>query len=221
MIQLPLFPLFIDLKDRKCVCIGGGRVAERKLEMLLEFGAQLKVISPEVTNRIRELSCLKKLAVIKKEYSEEDLEDAFLVIAATSDRTINERIHSDAVKRNIYVNVVDSPEECTFVFPAVVKRDDIIVGITTSGSYPALSGKIREKIQQLIPETFGKMLSILKEYRQKAVIEIHDTVRRKEFLNSTVDLIFDKDIGVEKLKGKIEGMLEVYSNEKIDQGRKP
>jgi siroheme synthase-like protein len=215
---MPLFPLFIDLTDKKCVFIGGGNVATRKIHTLLGFNAEITVVSPKSTAGIKRLSAEKRLVWHRREYSAGDLEQAFMVCAATSDRRLNEKIHDEAVRRNIFVNVADCPEKCTFVFPSTVRRDELVVGISTSGNCPALAKKIREKVAKMLPDACGDGVKIVREYRKKAVQEIRDTEKRKEFLKTIVDELFYfcENDRVENLSNRIDELFEVYKNEKKD-----
>jgi len=228
---MALFPLFIDLSGRKCVCVGGGNVAARKVKVLLEFGADITVISPETCKQLVELSSSDSIRIVEREYRTEDLEGAYLVIAATQDRQKNKQVHDDAIKRNILVNVADSPEECTFTFPSIVRREDLVIGITTSGSYPAFTKMIREKMESLFPDYYGDILRVLKEFRKKALHEISEPHRRKKIKekmlnevlrwggNLTEELLLEKFNDIyKKFKYTYE---EVYENEQSDKSRKP
>jgi precorrin-2 dehydrogenase/sirohydrochlorin ferrochelatase len=209
------FPLFIDLSDKKCIIAGGGKVAERKVEILLHFQTQLTVISPEISERLRKLEQEGQITVMRKEFSVDDLDGAFLAIAATSERKVNDSIYEYAVSNGIWVNVVDSPEQCTFIFPSIVKRGGLVVGICTSGAYPALSKAIRQKIENLLPESYGDALQVLKEVRQKASREIPETGKRSEILTQISAMIdsltaFSTD---ESLKTDIANRYEDLKNE--------
>lgn len=212
------FPLFIDLSDKKCVIVGGGKVAERKTETLLLFHAQITVLSPKLTDRLQELEKENRITVVDKEFSEKHLEDAFLVIAATSERLVNNRVYDYSVKNNIFVNVADCPEQCTFIFPSIVQRDSLVVGISTSGSYPALSKKVRQKIEGLLPQTYSEALPILKDIRRKSGEEIPDPKERKEVLKTVIsrfDTLADT-AGQEDLKNRIYNIYEELKHEKKD-----
>lgn len=208
---MAVFPLFVDLKGRKCIIVGGGKVAERKTETLLEFNTEIIIISPVVTERIQQLNKDNRLVVIEKNYSQEDLENAFIVVAATNDSKVNEKIYNDAVKNNIFVNVADSKERCTFVFPSIVKRDELVVGVSSSGNYPALSKKIREKIDSVIPRELGNMVKILKAFRTRVKL-LPDTDKRRELLNRIADeIVFNDEVETEnQLENKLNNIFEEY-----------
>ncbi|MDF2987293.1 MAG: siroheme synthase [Eubacterium sp.] len=162
---MAVFPLFVDLKGKRCLVVGGGEVASRKAEILLRFEAQLTIVAPEINHYISGLEEQGKTTIIRREYCEQDMSMASLVIAATSSKTVNERVYRDAVGRNIPVNIVDDPELCTFIFPSVVKRGALTVGISTSGEYPALSKKIRKITEEIFHEGYSEILELLADYR--------------------------------------------------------
>lgn len=209
---MSVFPLFIDLKGKKCIIIGGGNVAARKVEILLQFGAHLVVISPEL---IPELEAHKEKGAfihIDRLYYDKDIEGAFLVIAATSDNEANEMIYNAAVKLNIFVNVVDDPKKCTFIFPSVIKKDDLVIGVSTSGSFPMLSKKLRKKIENIVPMNFdGYLTGVLRQWRERAGSNIPDTEKRKEFMNRVLDLVFDNQVkDSSEMNEKIERIFGEY-----------
>lgn len=213
---MSVFPLFIDLRDRKCVVVGGGRIAAGKIETLIDFNAEMVVISPEIIDTILELKQNRVLTHLGKTYSEGDLEGAFLVIAATSDRAVNARVAEEAGKKNIFVNVADDVERCTFIFPSVVKKNELVIGITTSGSYPALSKSIRKKIEKLLAHLDDGAIDMLRKCRKRASVEIKNAEIRKELLNRILEEVV---FGDKKLNGQeiIERIFcEVEDNEKID-----
>ena len=218
---MPAFPLFIDLKGKRCVVVGGGEVAARKIQTLLEFDAFITVISPDISESIQELKWQGKVIVIKKRYSEDDIEGAFMVIAATSDEKVNQKVYNDALRSNIFVNMADCPEKCTFTFPSVVTRDDLVIGISTSGGYPALAKKLRQKIEGIIPECYGALLQVLKQCRIRAQDEIGDAAMRRELLNKVLDeVVFYEDaVTPEVLMARIEDMFGEYRDEKDNKGR--
>jgi precorrin-2 dehydrogenase/sirohydrochlorin ferrochelatase len=204
--------MFVEMKNKNCIVIGGGNVAARKIETLLEFDASITVISPEVEDRIKEISNEGRVIIKKKKYSQEDLEGAFLVIAATSDKEVNERIFKDANERNMHVNVIDDPVNCTFLFPSIVKRGDLVVGISTSGGFPSLSKCIKGKIEEVIPENYCELLKILKECRTRAIAEVHPPMRRKELLGKILEeaLYFDDSLNKSELEQRIENIFGEY-----------
>ncbi|MGI6330605.1 MAG: precorrin-2 dehydrogenase/sirohydrochlorin ferrochelatase family protein [Zhaonellaceae bacterium] len=204
---MAMFPLFIDLQDKLCVVIGGGKVATRKVGSLAGFGAKIKVVSPKLTEQLEELERKKIIEVVKRGYHEGDLKGAFMAIAATSDKELNGKIHEYAIQHNIFVDVADCPQKCTFIFPSTVRRGDLIVGISTSGGYPTLAKRVRKTIDELLPREYGSMLEILKGFRSRASAEIKDQGKRKEMLGRIMD--------------EAEKIVKEYSNEEDNQSWKP
>lgn len=212
---MAVFPLFIDLSEKKCVVIGGGKVAERKTQTLLDFTSRVTVISPNITEKIKKLESESRLTVIKEKYSKEYLEGAFLVIAATDDRGINEKVAFEAGMQNIFVNVADCPQKCTFVFPSVVKRDELVIGISTSGGFPAISKGIREKIDKILPVEMGNVLKALKDTRKEAENKFNDQNIRKELFNKITEevLLNTASLSSEELEIRIKSIFKEYENE--------
>ncbi|MBZ4665801.1 MAG: sirohydrochlorin ferrochelatase [Mahella sp.] len=202
------FPLFINLSGKEVLVAGGGKVAERKVRILLEFDAAIRLVSPETIHALRDLADSGAIRLLPRKYRAEDVDTAALVIAATCDRTVNRQIHDDALRKCVPVNVVDDPELCTFFFPAVVHRTDFVVGITTSGSYPALAKYARQQIETLFPEQYGEITNVLKEYRKKIWKEIQSPAQRAAVLEGLIDTaahvakndeILDRRILIEQL----------------------
>ena len=141
------YPVFLDVRDRRCAVIGGGDIGEEKAVRLLEYGAQVVVISPDVTDQVRALARGDGLTWIRRPYERGDLEGAFIAIVAdTSDRRVNKAVHAEAAERNIPLNVVDVTELCSWIAPALVRRGDVTVAISTGGASPALARRFREEL---------------------------------------------------------------------------
>ena len=182
------FPIFIEIEKKKCLVVGGGKVALRKVETLLRYDAQVHVVSREICTEIRAL--LPPENIHEEELlpspgdtnagellpecscgSEWPLPDYFtgaaLVVAATGSREVNRRVAQFCRERRIPVNVADAPEECTFFFPAVVKKGDISIGVNTGGKSPTVSSQVRRDIEKAIPdyyEAIADQLGALREY---------------------------------------------------------
>jgi len=155
----------IDLSNRKCIVIGGGAVALRKVEGLLAGNADVTVISPALVEGLAELHAAGKIAVIAREFREEGLDAAWLVIAATDDREVNHAAAAGAMRRGQLVNVVDDPEHSNFIVPAVVRRGELALAICTGGASPALARRLRERLEELIGPEYGDLAALLAELR--------------------------------------------------------
>lgn len=159
------YPAFINLEGKKCVVIGGGKVALRKINSLLNAGASVTVISPEVIPGIEKYASSGLIRFIRRAYRKGDLKNAFLVIAATSSKEVHRRIAGDV--KSCLLNVVDEPELCNFIVPSVVRRGPLTIVISTSGASPAMAKAIRKEIERLYGKDFGRYLEWLRKNRIK------------------------------------------------------
>ncbi|MBF0328960.1 MAG: bifunctional precorrin-2 dehydrogenase/sirohydrochlorin ferrochelatase [Nitrospirae bacterium] len=176
------YPAFISLKGKKCVVVGGGRVAERKVSQLVSAGGVIKVISPVITEGLRKHKAKRKIIHIERRYQKGDLRGAFLVIAASSDKEVNNSVSADA---EYLVNVIDQPELANFIAPAVISREPLAIAVSTSGASPAFSKTIREELEQLYPSDIGRFLRFMKKMREKALKELLNKCDREKFLKTT------------------------------------
>ncbi|RCX17571.1 precorrin-2 dehydrogenase [Anaerobacterium chartisolvens] len=184
---MPVFPMFVDLKGKRCVVVGGGNVAARKIEALMAFGPAITVVSPNAVNEIVQLADMRQIDLLLREYREDDLSEAFVAIAASDDEAVNESVYNSCVKRGIMVNTVDDPEKCTFIFPAIVRRGDLVVGVSTSGRYPSMSKKVRQHVGASIPPYWGEAVDLLEPFRVRAKEEIKNEEKRKRALREIMD----------------------------------
>ncbi len=176
---LTYYPIFLNLKSKKCIVIGGGKVAERKVISLLKSGADITLISPELTKRLKKESSGKKIKYISRRYKKGDLKNAFLVIAATDSIETNKKVSEDAPR---LINVVDVPSLCNFIVPSVVKRGPLMIAISTSGVSPSMSKAIRKELEKLYGTEFGEYLKSLRKIRAKALTKLKDKKERERFL---------------------------------------
>lgn len=168
------YPIFLDMRDREVLVVGGGYVALQKIKVLLQSGARVKVIAKELI--AKEIEKLNVLLIIK-EYSEEDIIGASVVIAATNDGQINSLIYSHAKKYNALLNAVDDKKNCDFILGAIANKGDITVSVSTSGASPVMAKKIRDNIEQLINSDYERLLEELKNYRARAYEEFDNDKR--------------------------------------------
>lgn len=162
------FPFFVEIEGQRCVIAGGGTVAWRKVEVLSDYGPEIVVISSEMTEGIvqAEKKSGGKIKLWYREFEDGDLEAADFVVAATDDEALNRRISMLCKERRIPVNVVDVKEECSFIFPSLIKENDIVVGISTGGSSPTIAQFLKRKFQAAIPKGFGELAGQLGSYRE-------------------------------------------------------
>lgn len=173
------YPVFLNLEKKKVVVCGGGHVAERKISSLLKTGAEVTVISPKITRRLEKIKSQKRLKHICRGYRKSDMKNAFLVIAATDNISVNERVAQDA---QCLVNVVDAPNFCNFIVPSTVNRGLLKLAISTSGVSPALAKTIRIELEDQYGVEFSKFLEFLQNIRAKAMKFINDRKKRRQFL---------------------------------------
>jgi len=159
------YPILLSLNNKKVCVIGGGKVSERKVIKLIPTGAEIHVVSPEITQELMDLSDLRKIIYHKKHYEKKDIKEAWLVFAATNNTDVNNKILKDSEREKCFCNVVDSPEECTFIVPSVIKKGDLTIAISTGGNMPAITKKIRERLEIEFPENYGIYLKFLGQLR--------------------------------------------------------
>jgi precorrin-2 dehydrogenase/sirohydrochlorin ferrochelatase len=184
------YPLsLVHLDQVRCVVVGGGQVAARKVAALREADAHVLVIAPDLCPALERLAEESDVEVLGRPYQSGDLEGAFLVIAATDDPGTNEQVWIEADAREILVNVVDDPDHCNFIAPSVVRRGPLTVAISTSGRCPALSRRIRIQLEQAFGPAYGDFVALMGELRAEAV-EALSLTRRRVFWQE----LFESDV---------------------------
>lgn len=161
------YPVLLDLRDRLCLVVGGGPVAEGKVEGLLHVGARVSVVSPELTERLEAWARAGRIRHVAREYRRDDLEEHQLVFVATGDRTVTEVVSRDGRKRAVWVNAADDPVYCDFLLPAVVRRGRLLVAVSTSGASPALARAIREDLEGYFTEDYAPLVELVAEIRRE------------------------------------------------------
>jgi precorrin-2 dehydrogenase/sirohydrochlorin ferrochelatase len=179
-----LYPAFVKLMDRKCVVIGGGKVAARKVGMLLECGARVSVISPAAAGEIAAWAATGQIEWVQRGFEKGDTAGAFVVVSATDDKEVNAAVAQECAAQNILLNVVDQPEFCNFYVPSVVRRGPLMIATSTGGKSPLFARKIREKLEEAVPPAFGEFLEYLGAIRSKIIAEQPDL--KGEILESLV-----------------------------------
>jgi precorrin-2 dehydrogenase/sirohydrochlorin ferrochelatase len=161
------YPILVDLQGKKALVVGGGKVAQRKIESLLEYGASVHVIARELTAELEQLRSRKRIELLGGEFSEAHLEGVFLVIAATDDALLNRRVSQEAQKRGLLVNAVDQPADCNFIVPSVLSRGDLLIAVSTSGKSPAFARKVRLELDQHFGKEYGFFLNLMGNLRKE------------------------------------------------------
>lgn len=175
------FPVFLDLKNRLCLLVGGGDIATRKGRLLSKAGARLRVVAPEISGELRELVAQNNGELHEREYHTSDLDNCVIAIAATDIESLNEQISTDAKARNLPVNVVDSPALCTYITPAIIDRSPLVIAISSGGESPVLARLIRAKLETLIPVSYGRLAQIASSWRDRVKARFDDGDSRRRF----------------------------------------
>ena len=159
------YPLFLDLRGRQCLVVGGGQVALRKVKALLECGASVKVVSPELCHEMSDLARCSEMEVVLRGYETADLRGVLVVIAATNDAEVNKKVAAEGRDRGILVNIVDDLEKSVFIAPAYVRRGDVTIAVSTGGRSPALARRIRTKLESEYGPEYGLLTELLGRIR--------------------------------------------------------
>ncbi len=164
--QIPAYyPVFLNINGKKCVVVGGGQVALRKVKILLEHGADVEVISPDLCSELVQLAGSGEINVISRDYHTGDLEGAFVAIAATDTSESNRQIGEEARRKAVLVNVVDDAENSDFIVPSYLRRGDITIAISTAGRSPALARKIRTELERNLGDEYASLTRLIAEVR--------------------------------------------------------
>jgi len=181
------YPIYLDLKGRKALVVGGGAIAEGKALQLIAAGARVTIVSPELTEALRVSVERGEINHRNGSFIEEDLNGVVLVISATDDRKVNEEVANAAAERGLLCNVVDQPDLCNFITPALVTRGELQISVSTGGGSPTLTQRVKREVAALIGEEYGALLEIAAEMRAEAKDRIADFERRKEVLRAFVE----------------------------------
>ena len=183
-----LYPLFLNLAGKKCLVVGGGGVAGRKVRSLLECEADVTVISPDISENIKELVSEGKIRCNERSYRAGDVRECFLVIVATDDKEVNKSVSEEAKGLGILYNIVDVPALCNFFVPSIVKIGDLKIAISTNGKSPALAKKLRIELEKTYGSEYAVFLERLGQIREKLINDMGmDQKKREEILNNIIN----------------------------------
>lgn len=183
------FPLFMELKDRNCLVVGGGSVAWRKVKVLMDFGARVSVVAPEIIPEIGELGPVQ---LLEREFLDDDVQGRILVVAATDDETLNQRISRLCQERGIPVNVVDQPQDCSFIFPAYVKRGEVVAAFSSGGQSPVMTQYLKAQIKPVMTEELGELAACLGSIRDMVHSSVRTETARKHLYEELLQLGLQK-----------------------------
>jgi uroporphyrin-III C-methyltransferase len=181
------YPAFLDLRHRQVLVVGGGQVAERKVTKLLESGAEVSVVSPTLTPTLSTFAHQRQITYRRGEFEETDLNGAWLVIGATDDAQVNQRVAQAAAQRRLFCNIVDVPSLCSFLAPAIVARGDVQIAVSTSGRSPALAQRLKREIASLVGPEYEQLANLMSRWRPEVMAEIATQPERAETFHRLVE----------------------------------
>ncbi|MDH7943106.1 siroheme synthase CysG [Pseudohongiella sp. SYSU M77423] len=201
-------PLFMNVTHRRCLLVGAGEVASRKAALLSRCGAHLVVVAPWISEEVRALAAHTELELHERPFQDGDLEEVDLVIAATDDPAVNVRVSELARQRRLPVNVVDQPDLCSFIVPAIVDRSPVVIAISTGGSSPVLTRRIKEQIEILLPAAYGRLAAMLGSWRSRVKERFESFSDRTRFWESLLSGILPDKV----LQGRDDEAIELFEN---------
>lgn len=204
------FPMFVDLKGKKIIVIGGGKVAYRKVTKLLPFEAEITIIAPDICFEIQNLSDDNSNLILKnRNFETEDIKNAFLVISATNNSSTNQQVAQICKSQNIPINSVDDIENCTFLFPALVKKESLVIGCSTSGKAPDIAAFVKNTIEQNLPENIGQIVEILGILREELKHKVTTQKIRAQIIHNLLEYCQAKDfkISYNELQEKMQNLI--------------
>lgn len=181
------YPVYLDLQNRAVLVVGGGVIAEGKAWQLVEAGAQVKVVSPDLTPQLAELAAAGAIAYRQGTFAPDDLCGAVLVISATNDQQVNEQVAQLAAAAGQLYNVVDQPALCSFITPALVTRGRLQISVSSAGGSPSVAQRVKREIADLIGDEYGELLEVAAEMRAEAKRLIPDFDQRRQVLHAFVE----------------------------------
>ncbi len=191
---MDFLPIFMDVRDRVCLIVGGGEVAARKVQMLLRAGAEVDVVAPELGSTMQEMQQQGQVNWIEAEFDASHIQHPALVYAATNDTAVNKAVSDLAKERDIPVNVVDTPELCNFITPSIIDRSPVVAAVSTGGASPVLARLIRSRLESMIPAAYGQFATLAAQFRDKVKEKIEPKNRRlfweKAFQGPIAEMIF-------------------------------
>ncbi len=197
------YPVNLDILNRKCLVVGGGGVGTRKVITLLDCGAIVTVVSPDVSEKLLKLAGNGSIAWEKRSYLTSDLDGIFLVIGATNNEELNRQISADAEKINLLCNIADRPDVCNFILPSIVNRGDLVIAISTSGKSPAFAKTLRKELEKQFGVEYAEFLRLMGAIRKKLLSEKHEPEAHKH--------LFERFI-----KSNLVGMIKNNKKEEIN-----
>jgi len=181
------YPVNLDVQKRECLVVGGGSVGERKVKTLLACGALVTVVTTLATESLQALALEGRIDLKQRDYEPSDMEGNFLVIGATDNEAVNEKISKDAAERGLLCNIVDRPAACSFVLPAIVRQGDLIIAISTSNKSPAVARRVREILEKQLGPEYAVLLTLMGSIRQRLLVQSRSPEAHKQKFERLLD----------------------------------
>ena len=204
------YPVNLDIQGRPCLVVGGGRVGARKVDTLNQCGAVVTVVSPEVSPMILQLAAARTIELKQRPYRSSDMDGMFLVIGATDDEMLNRQINADAERRSLLCNIADRPEICNFILPAIVRRGNFVMAISTAGKSPAFAKHIRKRLETQFGSEYGVVLDLMGAIRSRLLADAHEPEVHKPLFEQLIDgnlLALVKDKKIDQIDQLLERVL--------------
>lgn len=180
------YPIYLDIENKPILIVGGGTVALRKVETLLEYGALVRIVSPRIIPELQDMVNKGQCEWIPREYSDEDIKDSLLIFSCTEKEEVNAQVAQDAKANNRSINVVDDPDKCSFIVPSIMTRGDLSIAVSTGGSSPIVARQIRQDLEGFYGDEMIIYLELLKTWRKEAKQHL-PLEKRAQFLNKITD----------------------------------
>jgi len=209
------FPIFLNLKHKSILVVGGGSVAARKVALLIRTEANIKIIADKICLELLSMLKINKIQLINSKFHENHLEHVFLVIAATNNKKINQYIFQTANKKCIFVNSVDDEYNCSFIFPSIIDRSPIIIGISSGGTAPVLSRLLRKRIESLLPMKIGIVANLAKKWRDIVKKFFLNIAERRLFWEN----LFNSSFVNQVLNGNIKYAVKILKKQMLNTSK--
>ena len=181
------YPVFLDVRNRPCLVVGGGSVGLRKVLTLLDCGAAITVVSPVVHAKLQDLSSKGAITLLKRPFTSSDMSGMFLIIGATDNQELNQQIHTEAERLGMLCNIADRPKACNFILPSIVKRGDLVIAISTSGKSPAFAKRLRKDLEKQLGNEYAAFLDLMGAIRKKLLAQNHEPEAHKQLFEQLID----------------------------------
>lgn len=202
------YPVFIDLRGRLCLVVGAGEIAARKAQSLLDAGAKVKVVSPAASDGVTEMHERGLVQWERRGFEEGDLDGCFLVIGATDNPEVNQRVYRAAEEAGMPANIVDVPELCNFIVPSVMRRGDFQVAVSTGGASPVLAREVRRRLEKSFGVQYGLVVRLLAGLRDTLKDRLPQESKRREFWEMMIDLEYFDSLDPDRVEGAIRERAE-------------